>query len=343
MKKIIKLVFALFLLQGTLLFAQQKVTLKVATVAPANSPWDVELKKLAAEWVKITNGEVRIQFQNMTAIGGEKAGIQRMTPRRPGQRAILDGAIFTSIGLNEVAPKARIFTLSIPFLIRTQAELELVIKNFGAEIEAEYNKAGVQLLAWTNAGWIRFYTKNNYSDLSGLKRQRIICSGFDSPALSNALKIAGFSVSDMPSNKISTALKTGAADGIYSVPMLAYLTGDFKNLNYGLDTRLCPVMAGFVMSNESWKLVPAKYHADLKASMQRTIEKLNAELETFDVDYTRRMTNQGLKLIRLTSEQTRTWDKLFTEDMKRASARYPDLFNVNLYKNIQDLLEKNRK
>lgn len=343
MKKFIKFIFALAFLQGALLFAQEKVTLKVATVAPANSPWDVELKKLAAEWVKLTNGQVRIQFQDMTAIGGEKAGIQRMTPRRPGQKAVLDGAIFTSIGLNEIAPNARIFTLSIPFLIRTQDELDLVVKNFGNEIEAEYNKAGVQLLAWTNAGWIRFYTKNNYSDLVGLKRQRIVCSGFDSPALSNALKVAGFSVSDMPVNKISTSLKTGAADGIYSVPMLAYLTGDFKNLNYGLDTRLCPVMAGFVVSNESWKLVPAKYHAALKASMKRTIEKLNAELENFDVDYTKRMTNQGLKLITLTPEQTKTWDKTFTEDMKRAGARYPELFNLKLYKNIQDLLEKNRK
>ena len=68
---------AFLMVQGTLLFAEETITLKIATVAPANSPWDVELKKLASEWTKITNETVRIQFQNMTALGGEKAGIQK--------------------------------------------------------------------------------------------------------------------------------------------------------------------------------------------------------------------------------------------------------------------------
>lgn len=333
---------AFLMVQGTFLFAEETITLKIATVAPANSPWDVELKKLGSEWTKITNGAVRIQFQNMTALGGEKAGIQKMTARRPGQRSPLDGAIFTSIGLNELAPKARIYTLSIPFLIRTQEELDLVIEKFGNEIESEYEKTGVRLLAWSNVGWIRFYTKSNYSDVAGLKKQKIVSSGFDSAALSNALKVAGFTVVDIPAGKVSQSLKTGAAEGMYTVPLAAAVSGDFKALNYGLDTRLCPVMAGFVISNESWNLIPEKYHRQLEASLQRMVEKLNTELERFDIDYTNRMKNQGLQLITLTPAQVQEWDKTLTEDMLRASAAYPDIFNMTLYKNIKTELEKMR-
>ena len=343
MKKFLKLMIAVIAMQGAFLFADEQITLKIATVAPANSPWDVELRKLASEWTKITNGAVRIQFQNMTALGGEKAGIHKMTPRRPGTRAPIDGAIFTSVGLQELAPKARIFTLSIPFLIRSQAELDTVIKNFGSEIEAEYSKVGVRLLAWSNVGWIRFYTKNSYSDVAGVKKQKIAGSGFDSAALSNILKVSGFTIVDLPVNKISQSLKTGVTDGIYSVPIAAYLAGDFKSVNYGLDTRLCPVMAGLVINNDVWNLIPAKYHSQLNAALQKTLEKLNSELERFDVDYTKRMTDQGLKLIYLTPEQVREWDKTFTEDMLRASAAYPDTFNMTLYKNIKTLLEKMRK
>ena len=63
MKKFLKLMIAVIAMQGAFLFADEQITLKIATVAPANSPWDVELRKLASEWTKITNGAVRIQFQ----------------------------------------------------------------------------------------------------------------------------------------------------------------------------------------------------------------------------------------------------------------------------------------
>lgn len=343
MKKLLKILMALFLLQGNMLFADERIVLKIASVAPANSPWDVELKKLAAEWNRITNGAVSVQFQNMTTIGGEKAGIQRMQARRPGQRAPLDGAIFTSIGLNEIAPNAKIFTLSAPFLIRSQKELDLVIDNYGKEIEAEYEKAGIQLLAWTNAGWIRFYTRASYSTVDGLKKQSIACSGFDSPALSNALKIAGFDVRDLPVNKFSQSLKTGGVDGFYSVPMLAFYTGDYRAINYALDTRLCPVMSGLVISNESWRRIPSKYYKELKASMQRTIKKLNSELESFDVDYTNRMLKQGLKLIKLSPSETKEWNAILASDVRRAASAYPELFNMSLYSRIEKTLEKMRQ
>lgn len=343
MKKFFALTAAFLMVQGAFLFAEETITLKIGTVAPPNSPWDIELKKLASEWTKITAGTVRVQFKNMTALGGEKAAIQKMTARRPGQRAPLDGAIFTSVGLHELAPKARIYTLCIPFLIRTQEELDFVLEKFGGEVAAEYEKVGVRLLAWSNVGWIRFYTKNSYSDVAGLKKQKIASSGFDSSALSNALKVAGFTMVDIPVSRVSQSLKTGTAEGIYTVPLAACLSGDFKAVKYGLDTRICPVMAGLVMSKESWDLIPEKYHSQMEASLERMVEKLNAELERYDVEYTDRMKKQGLQLITLTPEQVQDWDKTLTEDMLRASTAYPDVFNLTLYSNIKTELEKKRQ
>lgn len=344
MKKLSRIVLCLALSFCSFsLFAQEKIVLKIGTIAPANSPWDVELKKLAAEWSKITNGTVSIQFQNITTLGGEKAAIQKMRSARPGQRAPLDGAVLSSIGLHESAPSAKVFTLSCPFLIRTQEELEEVIKNFGSSIEAEYKKAGLELLAWTNAGWIRFFTKDSYSDLAGLKRLKIACSGFDSPVLSNALKIAGFTIEDMKSEKVSQSLKSASGvNGIFSVPMLIYLDGNYKNINYALATRLCPVMAGLVLSSNSWSKIPSKYHAEMKAALQRTVARLNSELEVFDVQYTDLMKSKGVKQIELTQAQTEQWNQILTADMRRASNAYPDMFNLKLYDDIQKLLEKMR-
>lgn len=344
MKKIIKLFTIMLLMLSLPAFAEEKIVLKIATIAPANSPWDVELKKLTAEWTKITNGTVTVQFQNIQTLGGEKVAIQKMRSARPGQKAPLDGAILSSIGLHEVAPGAKIFTLSIPFLIRTQEELELVIKNYGRNFEAEYEKQGLQLLAWTNAGWIRFYTKESYNDLAGLKRLKVACSGFDSPILSNTLKVAGFNVEDIPTAKLATSLKSNSGvSAIFSIPMLHYLQGYNKSTPYGLDTRMAPVMAGLVLSTESWNRIPQKYHAQMKAAMAKTIEKLNAELEVFDDQYTQYMVDKGMTIIKLNQAQEAEWDKTLTADMQRASKAYPDMLNMVLYDKIKSLLENLRK
>ena len=49
----------------------QRVTLKIASVAPSRSPWDIEQKKLAEEWARITDGRVTITFYDANAQGGE--------------------------------------------------------------------------------------------------------------------------------------------------------------------------------------------------------------------------------------------------------------------------------
>ena len=45
------------LLAGTVLAcaAQERVQLKIASLAPARSPWDIQLKELAQEWYEITD------------------------------------------------------------------------------------------------------------------------------------------------------------------------------------------------------------------------------------------------------------------------------------------------
>ena len=101
MKKFLTL-FAVLCIASTALVGAESIVLKIATVAPSRSPWDIELKKVAEEWNRITDGLVTVKIYNMSTLGGEKAGIQKLKAARPGQQAPLDGAIFTMIGLHEL-------------------------------------------------------------------------------------------------------------------------------------------------------------------------------------------------------------------------------------------------
>jgi TRAP-type C4-dicarboxylate transport system substrate-binding protein len=97
------LTLAVLLVSGTI-FAQ-RVQLKIASMAPARSPWDVEQKALAQEWSKITGGKVSITFYDSLALGGEKAVIQKIRSARPGQKALLDGLSSPPLAFTSLRPK----------------------------------------------------------------------------------------------------------------------------------------------------------------------------------------------------------------------------------------------
>ena len=130
-----------------------------ARSAPENSPWAIEQKKIAQEWARVTNGAVNVNCMSATALGGEAGVIQKMRVARPGQKAPLDGGIFTNIGIFELAPETNIMTLCIPFMFRDQEELSLVLNECQGEINAAIEDQGFVLLGWFNVGMAYLFTK----------------------------------------------------------------------------------------------------------------------------------------------------------------------------------------
>ena len=342
MKK--KLFFAFFVLvMVSGIFAQQKIVLKIASSAPTRTPWDIELKKLAQEWNKITKGLVSVRFMDMTVLGGEKAGIVKMKPARPGQRPQIDGAILSPVGLNELAPNAKIFTLSLPFLIQNQEELDLVLSNYGYAFENEIQKNGCKLITWSNVGWLSFYTKDSYSSLDELKKIKMLCSN-DTKDFIDVLNISGFNVLPVTPAKFTQELKTSSgARSFTSVSILTYTLRLYKDVSYMLDARICPIMAGFVIADESWALIPDEYKPAMLEAMNKTTKKLNAALEDMEMDYLKKMRQDGLKIISLNPQQRKEWTKEFYEDMKKVQRQMPNLINKEIYEKITQQLEAYRK
>ena len=61
LKKVLCVVMLFSLVAGSVV-AQKRVQLKIASMAPSRSPWDIEQRALAQEWAEITNGLVSVTF-----------------------------------------------------------------------------------------------------------------------------------------------------------------------------------------------------------------------------------------------------------------------------------------
>ena len=335
---------AVIFIVSTSLTGAEGIVLKIATVAPSRSSWDIELKKVAEEWNRITDGLVTVKVYNMTTLGGEKAGIQKLKAARPGQQAPLDGAIFTMIGLHELVPDAYIYTLALPFLIQNQQELDKALSIYGNKIESRINAAGYELIAWSNVGWLSFYTKEPYKTLGELKKIKLSVAGLDSPILSDSFKLSGFNVVDTPAQKFSQMLKSkNGIGGFFAVHLLTYVGGYYKDISYALDTKLCPVMAGFVISKASWDKIPKKYHAAMKESMEKARKRLNDALDVSDADCVRKMEAGGVTMIRPPKEELKKWEEEFSVNINDIHRAFPNAFDMDMYQNIQKLIAPMRK
>jgi len=335
---------AILFLSISALPAQNKIQLKIASVAPSRSPWDIEQRALAQEWSQITKGLVTLTFYDAGSLGGEKGIIQKFRSVRPGQKSPLDGAIMTTIGLHELAPEASIYTLSIPFLIRNQAELDLVLEKQGGELINAYRKNGFEMIAWTNVGWLSFYTKDPYANLAELKKIKIASAGLDSPILGDTFRAAGFTIEDVTAVKLLQELKSsGGVRGFFGVHMYAYVTGLSKTIGYGLDTKLSPVLAGVVISNDAWAKIPAEFKPEMLKAVERMRVRLDASLEQTDRMYVENMKKEGVKMLVPANSELAAWESDFARDMDTITKSAPGAFSLPLYRKIQTLLQTVRK
>ena len=256
---------------------------------------------------------------------------------------MLDGAIFSTIGLNELAPEAGIYTLSMPFLIQNQNELDTVLDKFDYDLKSAYRKVGFEVITWTNVGWFSFYTKDRYASLDDLKRIQIASAGLDSPVLGDSFRAAGFTIEDMPQDRVLQSLSSSSGvRGFFGVHLYAYVTGLSKQINFGLDAKLCPVVAGLVISTDAWSQIPDQYKPAMLAAVERMRKRLSETLEESDQRYIANMKKDGVTFINPTPAEMAQWEKSFTADIDKINRSVPGAFDMNFYRRIQEALGKGR-
>jgi TRAP-type C4-dicarboxylate transport system substrate-binding protein len=134
---------AVFLLAASLP-PVQALTLKLATLAQEGSPWVEELRQVAWQWERVSGGRVRLKIYAGGVAGEEPDMLRKL---RIGQ---LQGAALTQLGLGELEPD--ILTISVPFLVRDEGELDLLLEAARSRYVGMFAGQGYVLAALPKAG-----------------------------------------------------------------------------------------------------------------------------------------------------------------------------------------------
>lgn len=325
----------------TLFSAAAQTTLKIATIAPSRSVWDIESKRISQEWARITNGQVKMQFMNATAMGGETEVVSKLNSIRPGQKAPIDGAVFTNIGISALAPDTNIFTLCAPFLFRSQEEIDLIYETFKPQISKALSEKGYVLIGKFIVGWAYFYTKKPIHNSTDLKSQKLSVGGMGLSDLTDSFKAAGYKTEDVPANKMLQSMKTpGGLEGFYTIPMYGYAGQYYKELPYILNIPLCPIICSFIINEKTWNSFSETQRTEMIECIKKAEHTFVEEQKNSDAEYLDLCVKGGCTLVTLNDSELKAMEESLRKDCEVMTST--GLINKKFYDDIQKVLKEYR-
>jgi TRAP-type C4-dicarboxylate transport system substrate-binding protein len=307
------------------------IEIKLASMVPENTDWGQTVNKLAAEWSRVTNGEVKLTVYANGTLGAEDEVLRKLNMNT------IQAAIFTSVGINKIVPE--ILTLSYPFMIRSDAEFDEVLRNVKPDIVAKINAQNYHALALVKAGWVKIFSRNPVFVPADLKRQKL-GSMSSEPELAQAFRSMGYQVTLVDQTRILIALNGGTIDAIYMSPIFAAGAQYFGVAKNMASINISPFMGGIVLNKRAWESIPAKYRDELTAVTNRIAMEMEASLLRLESQTVRQMKNNGLTENLLNSQQQREWES----DATRAASGLigAGTFDRTMYNRIDGILNRYR-
>ncbi len=322
------LVIVMLVVVSTLASAQ---IFRIGSAAPENSPWGRTLNRLAAEWQEISNGRVRVQVFHNSVAGDEGDMVRKL---RIGQ---LQAVVMTNTGLSSYSDG--LLTLSMPLLIRDQAEFEYVFDEVRDTIEREIADDGFRMMSWSTAGWLYFFSDNPVRTPDELRRIRLAASP-EEMELVRAYQLMGYQPIAVPYTERLAALANGMVNGYLTVPILAAGFQWFGATPNMLDLRVGPAPGGVMMSERAYRRLPGDVRDELLEAAATVGSNLNREILELEQNAIETMKDFGLNVVGLSESERAVW-------VEELEASYDVMlglvFDEALFDTIQELLRVYRR
>jgi TRAP-type C4-dicarboxylate transport system substrate-binding protein len=319
------------LVQAAPVYAQRKISIKLASLVPENTPWGAAINRMAVEWAQATNGEVELIVYHNGVAGNEAEVLRKLNLNQ------IQAAVFTSAGLNAVTPEIK--TLSYPFLIHNDEELEEVLRQIRPELDARIERSGFVTLAWARAGWVKIFSRSPVFVPQDLRRQKLATSP-DELAMLQTFKTMGFQMVPVSITDTLVSLNGGMIDAVYQSPIYVagnQLFGIAKNMS---TLNLAPFMGGILMNRNAWRRIPDQYKDRIMQICKRVEREIDSSIARLEADAVSTMSRYGLVINAPTAAQQEEW---YQELARYESQLAGPIFNRELYQRITGILAAYRR
>jgi TRAP-type transport system periplasmic protein len=276
--------------------------LRIGTLAPKNSQYHRQLMELGEVWRNAQGGNAKYLIYTDGSQGGETELARRM---RVGQ---LQGALLTAVGLREIEPSISALQ-NIPLLFKSWEEVDYVREKMRAAIEKKFFQKGFVILAWGDAGWVRFFSKEPGVRPDDYKKMKFFVW---SPELEQQaiMKSLGYIAVPLETNDILPAIQTGMVNVVPTTPYYALASQLYDTAPNMLDVNWAPIIGALVITKKAWDEMTPAVQQTVRQTGEKTGTQMRAKARQEVDDSIDAMKKRGLVINRPSPEQTREWDAL---------------------------------
>lgn len=277
------------------------VTIKLGTLAPEGSSWDVSLREMAAEWSRVSGGTVILKVYPGGVAGNEDDMVRKM---RIGQ---MQAAALTVVGLHGIEPGPQV--MATPGLIGGKAEWEYVMSRAAPAWEKRFADAGFVVLMWGDTGMVHMFLKKKIARPADMQGVRVFAWAGDLSS-TEAFKLAGFQPVVISSTDMLPALSTGMIDGYATTPVMALAARWYERTAFMTAATWGHLPGATIVRRDTWEKIPEEVRARLLAIARQYGEKVNAEVTSSQADAIAAMQKNGLTVIAFDAAGHAQWQQI---------------------------------
>jgi TRAP-type transport system periplasmic protein len=225
----------------------QPIDIKMATLAPKDSPWCDVLVKMGERWKSITNGNVKLTLYAGGVMGDEPDTVNKLRVK------LIQAVALTGAGMGEI--EKGVAALQIPMMFDSYEELDYVRDRLAPTLEKRIEANGFVVLNWGDAGWVYFFADKPMPRLADMRNLKMF-SWAGSNDEFELWKANGFHPVALAATDIQMGLKTGLIDVIPTTPLYALWNQCFTLAKYMTDVKWAPLVGATLVSKAVWDKIP---------------------------------------------------------------------------------------
>lgn len=279
------------------------VVIKLATLAPTDSPWHEIYKEMAARWAQVSQGRVILNIYPGGVAGEEPDVLRKM---RIGQ---LHAGGLTLAGLTHIS--SAVTALAIPLIMETPEDLTRVRKALEPRLEEILAEKGYVVLNWGDVGWMRFFLPEPDTSPEAVKRHRFVAWSEDRTI--ELWREAGFRQVYLSLGDVLPGLQTGLANAVSTTPLVVLSNQWFPFLPYMLDLPWAPLVGATLVDKRAWERIPAELRPLLMEVARDAGVRLQSEILRMEAEAIAAMVERGMRVIRPSPEELAMWQEMLRE------------------------------
>ncbi len=288
-------------LMGIPALASEK-PLRIGTLAPKNSLYHRQLLEIGEAWRQAQGGNAKYVVFPDGSQGGEAELARRM---RIGQ---LQGALLSIVGLSEIEPSINALQ-SIPLLFKTWEEVDYVREKMRTSMEKKFLDKGFVVLAWGDAGWVRFFSKDALMRPDDFKKMKFFSFAGESEQ-QEIMKSLGFTPVPLETTDILPSIQTGMINVVPSTPYFVLATQIYGKVPHMLEINWAPVVGALLVTQKAWDdMSPAGRQALRTAGEKAGVQIRNKARQEVE-EAVEAMRKRGLVVNKPNPDQLREWQEL---------------------------------